>query len=95
MYMASYTQVVTHLHLPQLHLPLLMSIPAIRQLVHLGDMNPEAEETAAFIEKMNDLFDVFNCFGSRLKTPHKRPVYIEDVENILSVSNCCILEIHV
>ncbi len=58
---------------------------AIRHLVYLGDLPQDAEQTANFIEKMNDMFDIFNCFGNS-KTPWKKPIYKDDIPQIFSVS---------
>ena len=56
----------------------------MRQLIHVGELPPEAEETANFIERMNDLFDLFNCFGYGI-SQRKKPVNANNASGVLAV----------
>ena len=56
---------------------------AIRRHIILGNLPSDAEGTATFVENMNNLFDILNCFG----TKKQRPIYANDFDATISVSH--------
>ena len=63
-----------------------ISFSALRRHAFHGTLPSIAEETADFVEKANDLFDMFNCFGHA--GDRKRPIRADDLSRTLAVSLC-------
>ena len=71
---------------PTLKLKITINVTALRRHVQLGNLPDEANGTAEFVETINDLFDLFNCFGGS-SDPRKRPVYADNLPSVLAVSH--------
>ena len=56
---------------------------ALRRHVLHATLPAKAEETAEFVEKANELFDLFNGFGH--SGDRKRPIWADDLPNALAV----------